>query len=128
MSVSFLTWVWTLNHQLIMNTHTHTHTYWDFFPLDNKWRGQWKELNTHLVCVYSSAFVFCVFFFFWEKRVSVAKCSSSKSCALFMGPTNFFLNKTFIKNVSHGTIHTFKNYFTTMFLIFNKINDIQTDP
>ena len=71
---------------------------------------------------------FAFFFFFWEKRVLVAKCSSSKSCALFMGPTNFFLNKTFIKNESHGTIHTFKNYFTTMFLIFNKINDIQTDP
>ena len=33
----------------------------------------------------------------------------------------------FIKNGFHSTIHTFKNYFTTMFLIFSKINCIQTD-
>ena len=39
-------------------------------------------------------------------------------------------NNFFIKNRSHGTIHTFKNYFATVFSIFNfsKINFIQTDP
>ena len=31
----------------------------------------------------------------------------------------FFFNKTFIKNKSYGTIHTFKNYFTTIFSVFN---------
>ena len=33
-----------------------------------------------------------------------------------------------IKNESRGTIHTFKNYFATMFSVFNKISYIQTDP
>ena len=39
--------------------------------------------------------------------------------------TSFF-NKTFITNESHNTIHTFKNYFVTVFSVFSKINDIQT--
>ena len=30
-----------------------------------------------------------------------------------------FFNNFFIKNRSHGTIHTFKNDFTTVFLVFN---------
>ena len=40
-----------------------------------------------------------------------------------------------IKTRSHGTIHAFKNYFVTVFLVFNfqfsvsvKISCIQTDP
>ena len=45
--------------------------------------------------------------------------------------TSFFI-KTFIKNGSHSTIHTFKNYFATVFLVFNfqfsTFNCIQTDP
>ena len=38
-----------------------------------------------------------------------------------MDPQISFFNNFFIKNGSHDTIHTFKNYFTTMFsvLIFN---------
>ena len=34
-------------------------------------------------------------------------------------PQTSFFNKTFIKNGSHGIIHTFKNYFATVFSIFN---------
>ena len=41
---------------------------------------------------------------------------------------HFFFTKIFIKNGSYGTIHTFKNYFSTVFSVFNKISDIQTDP
>ena len=37
-----------------------------------------------------------------------------------------FFTKIFIKNGSYGTIHIFKNYFATIFLIFSKISDIQT--
>ena len=33
-----------------------------------------------------------------------------------------------IKNGSHGTISIFKNYFATVFSVFNKISCIQTDP
>ena len=31
----------------------------------------------------------------------------------------FFFSKTFIKNESHDTIYTFKNYFITVFLVFS---------
>ena len=41
------------------------------------------------------------------------------SCALFMGPTSMKFSKFFFKTVSHGTIHTFKNYFARVFLVFN---------
>ena len=44
--------------------------------------------------------------------------------ALFMDLQISFFNNFFIKNGSHGTIHTFKNYFTTTFSVsifnFNK--------
>ena len=40
----------------------------------------------------------------------------------------FFFSNFFIKNWSHDTIHTFKNYFATIFSVFNKISTIQTDP
>ena len=38
--------------------------------------------------------------------------------ALFMEPTATLFKKN-IKNGSHGTIHTFKNYFATVFSVFN---------
>ena len=40
-------------------------------------------------------------------------------CALFMDPQITFFNNFFIKNGSHGTIYTFKNYFATVFSVFN---------
>ena len=47
-----------------------------------------------------------------------------------MGPQPFYLENIYIyiyiKNGFHGTIYIFKNYFATMFSIFNKINYIQT--
>ena len=50
-------------------------------------------------------------------------CTSS---LLHMGPVHClrnpqpsFFNKTFIKNRFNGTIHTFKNYFAAVFLVFN---------
>ena len=80
----------------------------------------------------------------FEKHISHGILSVSGSRALCMGPTTSltseifiemclsvgpvhclwdpqtsFFNKTFIKNGPHSTIHTFKNYFVTMFLVFN---------
>ena len=43
-------------------------------------------------------------------------------------PQTSFSSNFFIKNGSHSTIHTFKNYFVTVFSVFNKISDIQTHP
>ena len=59
-----------------------------------------------------SIFPFFFFFFtcFRETIFTVA--------ALFMGPTATLFRKN-IKNGSHGTIHTFKNYFTTVFSVFS---------
>ena len=55
----------------------------------------------------------------------------SGSCALFTKHTNAFFNKNNFKTGSHDTIHTFKNYFATIFSIFNfqfsVITSIQTD-
>ena len=34
----------------------------------------------------------------------------------------------FIKNGSHNTIYTFKNYFATVFSVSTKISSIQTHP
>ena len=49
-------------------------------------------------------------------------CSRVPQITLF---SNFF-----IKNGSHGTIYTFKNYFVTVFSVFrfSKMSSIQTDP
>ena len=54
-------------------------------------------------------------------------CHTSGSRALFMKLTNFFL-VTFSLKIGLSTIHTFKNYFAIVFLIFNKINNIQMNP
>ena len=52
-------------------------------------------------------------------QFSVAFGVSCGSHALFMGPTSTDFNKISFKIGSHGTIYTFKNYFATVFLIFN---------
>ena len=43
-------------------------------------------------------------------------CGSHEQC---MRPTNTFFSKKNFKIGSHDTIHTFKNYFVTMFLVFS---------
>ena len=42
---------------------------------------------------------------------------------LFIGPAAILFRKKKIKNRSHGTIHTFKNYFATVFSVFNFCNN-----
>ena len=73
-------------------------------------------------------FFFLFFFFFWfqphyltESTVNNARmhCSWVPQIPLF---SHFF-----IKNGSHGTIHTFKNYFATVFSVSAKISSIQTN-
>ena len=44
-----------------------------------------------------------------------------------MGSTATLFKKK-IKNESHSTIHTFKNYFATVFSVLTTISSIQTDP
>ena len=99
---------------------------------------------TH-VYVLQAAFLFLFFFFFTRfgvMRLLLIYCSLnsnhkcwlfySKQCIsiLFMNPQIPLFSNFFIKNGSHDTIHTFKNYFATMFSVFSfsKISSIQTDP
>ena len=65
------------------------------------------------------------FFFFFDARISAFRdkvhCSRIVpycSCTIH-GTYNHFIQKNNIKNGSHGTIYTFKNYFVTVFLVFN---------
>ena len=44
---------------------------------------------------------------------------SSGSHALFTGSTSTIFNNVFFKTGSHGTIHIFKNYFATIFSVFD---------
>ena len=74
------------------------------------------------------SFLFFFFFFpaacfdFSTENSAPMHCSQVLQILLF---SNFF-----IKNEFHGTIHTFKIYFTTVFSVFSfsKISSIQTDP
>ena len=48
--------------------------------------------------------------------------------ALFTNPQITLFSNFFIKNGSHSTIYTFKNYFATVFSVLVKISSIQTYP
>ena len=61
----------------------------------------------------SAVFSFFFFFFFLVKSAFV----DFSTDALFTDPQITFFSNFFIKNESHGTIHTFKNYFTTVFSV-----------
>ena len=71
----------------------------------------------------ASAFYFILFL---EARFSKANALPVDPVHCLQDPQTSFFIKTFIKNVSHDTIHIFKNYFTTVFSVFSKINGIQT--
>ena len=101
---------------------------------------KWK-LSLHL----DSAEKYCVcvslsFFFSFEKNVSCAlwvSCRKRKQNYTFLvGPVHcswdpqilYLGKKKNFKTGSQSIIHTFKNYFATVFSVFSKINGIQTDP
>ena len=62
-------------------------------------------------------------------RLLTFQSSFISSVSLWNPQTSIFSN-FFIKNKSYGTIYTFKNYFTTVFSVFNfsKISSIQINP
>ena len=80
-------------------------------------------LRSCCVYVYVSAFFF---FFLTLKRycssllwtVAATFDREQCTCALFMNPQITLFSNFFIKNGSHGTIYTFKNYFATLFFSF----------
>ena len=64
--------------------------------------------------------VFLFFFFFQPTIVDFVNCEQC-ICVLFTIPQIILFSNFFIKNGSHNTIYTFKNYFVTVFsvLVFN---------
>ena len=61
-------------------------------------------------------FFFFFFFFFSAAIVDFVNCEQC-ICALFTVPQITLFNNFFIKNRSHSTIYTFKNYFATVFSV-----------
>ena len=72
-------------------------------------------------------FAFHAFFFFVQPAIVDKSTVNSAQCVLFTDPQITLFNHFFIKNGSHSTIHTFKNYFVTVFLVFS-FQLYQTDP
>ena len=76
--------------------------------------------HIHLLSVHFSK----NFFFFLALMNSNKYCSCTMRKTnftvhtLFMGPTTTLFRKKNFKNGSHGTIHTFKNYFVIVFFSF----------
>ena len=81
-----------------------------------------------------STFTFCAFsfpfFFFLLSRMFWLFFREQCIRALFTVPQISLFSNFFIKNESHDTIHSFKNYFATVFSVFScsKISSIKTDP
>ena len=78
--------------------------------------------------VCASAFSLSLLFCFLEASFSNFMFHQWVSCTVYGIHKLLFSTIFFIKNGSHGTIHTFKNYFAIVFSIFSKINSIQMDP
>ena len=79
-----------------------------------------------LSCVAFLVLAFLFFFFFFFSCVlfcfvlqMLTFCSEQCTYALFTDPQITLFSNFFIKNGSHGTIHTFKNYFATVFSVFS---------
>ena len=85
--------------------------------------AEYMQLPIQLISVQRLIYFYLLFIL---KHVSLALALFGGSCPRFTEPINLFFNQTFIKNGSYNTINKFKIYFITVFLIFNKINDIQT--
>ena len=80
--------------------------------------------NLSCLCFASSAFSFFLARICWLFHGE--QCTRS----LFTNPQIPLFSNFFIKNGSHSTTHTFKNYFAIVFSVFSfsKISFIQTDP
>ena len=65
------------------------------------------------------AFPSFFFFFFWMHADYTVHETLCTVHAMFTRPTTTLFKNIYIKNKSHGTIHTFKNYFVTLFSISN---------
>ena len=70
------------------------------------------------------------FFFLLQPHLLTKSVVNRASVHCLWDPQITLFSNFFIKNGSHDIIYTFKNYFVTVFSVFNfsKISSIQTDP
>ena len=73
------------------------------------------ELRVCVSMFFLSAFSF--FFLFFQAVIVDQVFREQCFCALFTEPQITLFSNFFIKNGSHSTIYTFKNYFTTEFSV-----------
>ena len=85
-----------------------------------------KSSARHLYCPFGSDLIgICVFqarvfsFFFFTAAVVDQVFYEQCTRTLFIDPQTSVFSNFFIKNDSYDTIHTFKNYFATVFLVFS---------
>ena len=76
-------------------------------------------------CIWHFAFFFFFFFFMHASQFLETKCIvhamfTHYSCTVHR-TYNHFIQEKNIKNGSHGTIYTFKNYFATVFSVFTEL-------
>ena len=88
----------------------------------------WIELNlTFAFCLVFSLLFFLSSFLIQPHYMTKSTVNSTRMHRSWVPQISLF-NHFFIKNGSHNTIHTFKNYFATVFSVSVKISSIQTDP
>ena len=78
------------------------------------------KVTVWITIIPTSTFYNCVFlFFFFFGSAAIVDFVNFEQCtdALFTIPQITLFNHFFIKNGSHSTIYTFKNYFATVFSV-----------
>ena len=87
----------------------------------------WNKVTVWFASLRFLFHVFFFFFFFFSQPVIVNFVNGEQYIyVLFTIPQITLFSNFFIKNVSHNTIYTFKNYFATVFSVSAKISSIQT--
>ena len=109
-----------------METNHSIYVHWDVsikYPFGFK-------LIWHLRFVIRVFLLFFSFFFFVQPAIVDKSTVNSAPVHCSRVPQITLFNNFFIKNGSHSTIYTFKNYFATVFSVSVsvKINCIQMDP
>ena len=111
-------WASTVVETLTRIIHSNHHLFFFFF---------FFLVQNYLVCVWEARFVlptstFCIFFSSsrdcWLWGVNSAHTVTFLATFQSRDPQTSLFSNFIIKSGSHSTIHTFKNYFTTVFFNF----------
>ena len=101
------------------------HDYCNFAFNVTVWIRLKKPVHLHLAFLFFK-FIYCCTCFWIETKLLFTHtkllfihCSHTIHALYMRSITTLFRKKKSIKNGSHGTTHTFKNYFATMFSVFS---------